>query len=258
MHIWLMIAGSGFLLTLALLLPEQATFLAKVAFVWALVVILAFRSQGRMEYQSAVRLMRQGEYQRAIALMTALIDTEPDVLDHRQFRAQLYRLSGDLQRAAADYEWMRGHVLGFIIGAIGLAEIEMYQGNYDRAREYALAARERDRGWMAAYALGLIEDRQGHAELAVEHLKAALTSSIPHSRFRLLARLWLARNYHRLGCDDDAGKQIMLLRKEKKGLREWQVILESDQSALLRDLLEHDLQLAQQFVESEATLEALD
>jgi hypothetical protein len=48
----------------------------------------------------------------------------------------------------------------------------------------------------------------------------------------------------------------MLLRKEKKGLRQWQVILESEQGAVLRDLLDHDVQLAQQLVESQATLEA--
>ncbi len=253
---WLVIGPGLVLIGLAFVLPKQASMLGGAAAAWAVVVTAIFRSRERMEYYAAVRHMRWGEFEQAIKVMDTLIDAEPDSLNHRQFRAQLYRLSGDLQRAAADYEWMIGHDLGFVIGSIGLAEIEMQRGDYDRAREYALTAHERDRGWMAAYNLGLIEDRQGSAEAAVKVLEAALKSGIPHRHYRLLARLWLARNYHRLGHDEDASKQIMLLRKEKKGLRQWQVILESEQGAVLRDLLEYDVQLAQQLVESQATIEA--
>lgn len=255
---WL-IAGLGLLLMLALLLPEQAILFAGAAAGWALAVTYLFRSRERMQYQKAIRHMRRGEYEQGIRIMDSLIDEGPDSLDYRQIRAQLYRLSSDLQRAAADYEWMVARGLGAVPACIGLAEINIRQGDYDQAREHARAALNRDaNNWAAAYDLGLIEDRQGSADAAVTALEAALKAGIPHSRFRLLARLWLARSYHRLGRDDDAEKQIALLRREKKGLREWQTILESDQGAVLRDLLEYDVQLAQELVESEGTLAALD
>jgi tetratricopeptide (TPR) repeat protein len=241
---WLVLGPSLALIVLAIaLLPEQASLLSGAAFAWALAATLILRSRVRMEYQAAVRHLRRGEYQQAITIMDALINAEPNSLDHRQFRAQLCLLSGDLQRAAADYEWMLGHPLGLIIGYIGLTEIEMQKGDYDQARKYALAALEQDKGWMAEYELGMIEDRRGDAEAAIKHLEATFASGIPHSRFRLLARLWAARNCHRLGRDDDAQRQLDLMRKETKGLREWRLIFESDQGAVLRGLLEEDVQL---------------
>lgn len=253
---WLVIGPSLGLIALAVaLLPEQASILSGAAFAWALAVTFIFRSRMHMEYQAAIRLLRRGEYQQAITIMDLLINTEPDSLDHRQFRAQLYRLAGDLQRAAADYEWMLGHALGSIIGYIGLTEIEIQKGDYDQARRYALAALEQDKGWMAEYELGLIEDRQSNAEAAIKHLEAAFASRIPHSRFRLLARLWLARNCHRLGRDADAQRQLDLMRKETKGLHEWRLIFENEQGAVLRDLLEEDVHLAQDLLEGKATLE---
>jgi len=76
---------------------------------------------------------------------------------------------------------------------------------------------ERDSGgWVAAYNLGLIEDRLGDPEAVIDHLETALASGLS-DRYQLLARLWLARNHHRAGSDDDARKQIALLHQEKKG-----------------------------------------
>jgi tetratricopeptide (TPR) repeat protein len=253
-----LIAGSGLLLMLAVLLPHQAVLFAGAAAGWALAVLFIFRSRERMDYQKAVRHMRRGEYEQAIMAIDRLISAGPDSVEHRSFRANLYVLARDLHRAELDYQWVIEHAPASPDGFIGLAEIAMQRGDYDQARRRASAALKRDTdGWAAAYNLGLIEDRRDDADAAIRYLDTALASGLP-DRYQLLARLWLARNYHRLGRDDVAQKQIALLRKETKGLREWQVILASDQGAVLRDLLERDVQLAQQLIESKVTLAALD
>jgi tetratricopeptide (TPR) repeat protein len=254
---WL-IAGLGLLLILALLLPGQAVLFAGAAAGWVLVALFVFRSRERMDYQRAVRHMRRGEYRQAIRVMDKLIDSEVDSLDHRLFRANLHLLDKDLSRVEADYQWVVEHHPAAHDGYIGLAEIAMQRGDYPQARKHAMAALERDSGgWVAAYNLGLIEDRLGASEAAIDHLQTALTSGLP-DRYQPLARLWLARSYHRLGRDAAAAKQIALLRQEKKGLREWQAILDSDQGAVLRHLFEEDVRLAQQLIESNAPLEVFD
>jgi tetratricopeptide (TPR) repeat protein len=257
MRTWL-IVGLGLLLILALLLPRQAVLFAGAAAGWALAVTFIFRSRERMDYQKAVWHMRRGEYSQAIKVMDRLIDSKADSSDHHLFRANLYLLDKDLREAESDYQWVIEHHPASRDGYIGLAEIALQRGDYHRARKHASAALERDtNGWAAAYNLGLIEDRLRDSEAVIDHLQTALTSGLP-DRYQLLARLWLARNYHRLGRDDLAEKEIALLRKEKKGLREWQVILDSDQGTVLRDLLERDVKLAQELLESRVTLAALD
>ncbi len=256
-RVWLTLAPALAFAVLASLLPAQGFLLVGAACGWVVAAQAIFRSRERMEYQNAIRHMRRGEYQQAIQIMDALIQAEPDSSEHHRFRANLYRLDGDLNRAKQDCEWIVRHNPESSYAYMGLAEIVMQQGDYDRAQEYMQAALERDAGnWMITYNLGLIEDRRGDAVAAVKYLETTFSSGIPHSHYKLLARLWLARNYHRLGHDEDASKQIMLLRKEKKGLRQWRLIFESEQGAVLRDLLEDDVQLAQQLIESKATLEA--
>ena len=255
---WLVFGPSLAAILLAVAIPDQLAFLLGTAAAWVVVATSVFRSRERMEYQAAIRLMRRGNYVEAIRTMDVLINAEPHSVDHRHFRAELYRLSGDLERAAADYNWMIGRDAGKVPGHIGLAEIAMQQGDKDRAREHALAALEQDKSWMAAYNLGWIEDRRGDAEAAVKNLEMAFTSGIPHSRFRLLARLWLARNYHRLGRDEDARNQLVLLHTETNGLRDWHAVFESDQGVGLRASMGDDVYLAQQLLKAETTLEALD
>lgn len=255
------------LLVLAILLPKQASMLIGGAMGWTVFALVFWRNRVRMEYQTAIRHMRRGEYQEAIRVMDTLVNAEPDSSEHRRFRANLYRLAGDWNRAEQDCEWIIERNPDSADAYMGLAEIVMQQGDYDRARGYMLAAQERDArdardtrdagNWIIAYDLGMIEDRRGDAEAAVKYLEAAFASGIPHSHYRLLARLWLARNYHPLGRGEDADKQIALLSKETKGLREWRLIFESEQGAVLRDLLADDVRLAQELLEGKATLEVL-
>ena len=111
--------------------------------------------------------------------------------------------------------------------------------------------------WVAPYNLGMIEDRLGLNESAIEHLQSSLTLSRIPSRHRLLIYLWLARAYARLGQEADAQAQVTLLRREKAGLREWTTIFESEQADALRAVLADDVSLAQRFIDG-AGLNAFD
>ncbi len=128
---WLVFGPSLAAVLLAVAIPDQLAFLLGTAAAWVVVATSVFRSQERMEYQAAIRFMRRGNYVEAIRTMDVLINAEPHSVDHRHFRAELYRLSGDLERATADYIWMIGRDLGWVLGHIGLAEIAMQQGDYD-------------------------------------------------------------------------------------------------------------------------------
>jgi Tfp pilus assembly protein PilF len=111
---------------------------------------------------------------------------------------------------------------------------------------------------MASYNAGLIADRLRQAEQAVMHLENALTAGIPHSRYRLLTRLWLARNHYRQGNIEIAQQQLDLMSNHRDGLEDWQIVLASEQAAPLRRLLEADVHLAESILEHEASLKDLN
>ena len=246
------------LLGLGVLSPGWGMFFGGAALGWIVVVYFVLRGRVRMKYQAAIRCLRRGEYSQAVAEMDALIQEEPDVPEHRRFRAELYRLSGAPQKAAADYEHLARLTPDSAEGCIGLAEVYAQQGEFGRARRYAQQALEREpRRWLPAYTLGMIEDRLGDAASAVKHLEQAWDAGIPHSRHRLLVRLWLARNTYRLGHPDAAQQHIDRMREQVEGLRDWQLVFESEQAAALRALLEDDVHLAQQLLDSQAPLEML-
>jgi hypothetical protein len=65
------------------------------------------------------------------------------------------------------------------------------------------------------------------------------------SRHRLLAKFWLAKVHFRRGETDESARFAAELAKEKRGLRELQAVLESDQAASIRDTLGDDIRAAQ-------------
>jgi len=212
-----------------------------------------------MQYRAAVRHLRRSEYEQAIALMDHLISAEPDDPGHYRFRAELHHIAGDLARAQDDYEQVVRLAPGLPDGYLGLAEIFAQGEDYRSAHRYALAALDCKPGhWMPAYYVGMIEDRLGDSAAAITHLNMALAAGIPRSRYRLLTRLWLARNDYRQGQQDAAREQLRLMRQQRQGLAEWQVVLQSDQAAPLRHLLGNDIHLAWQLLEGTASLEAFD
>jgi tetratricopeptide (TPR) repeat protein len=238
---WLaVIAPALGLVTLSLLFfPDQLGLFLGAAFGWTLVGLLVFgRNRAPMQYRLAIKAMRKGEYQEAVNAMNELIKAEPDEANHYRFRAELLRMWGKLGRARRDYEQMLALQPDSPVAYNGLAEVDLQAKAYDRAlesaqRAYELAPEE----WVAAYNLGMIQDRLQASQDVVQHLEGALSKKVPDARHRLLMRLYLVRAYARLGDESNAKVQLDLMQKEQRGLQEWQTILESDQADTLRAVL---------------------
>jgi len=232
-------------LALGLFLPEFTFWFLGAGIGWLIISLVVLRRNVRREYQQAIRHLRRAEYEAAIGIIDRLIQAEPGDTRHFRFRADLYRLKGDLKRALKDYHRIVDLEPQSSVGYNGLAEICLQQGKYDEALIHARAAYERDpRQWAMPYNLGMIEDRLGMAEEAIGHLREALDCGVSDSRHRLLVHLWLGRAYARLGRTADAAAELAALRREKRGLDEWQTIFASEQSRTLQEVLAGDIALA--------------
>lgn len=225
---------------------------------WLIAAQLLLRNPEKREYKLAIRALRKSDYPQAIAHMNALIAKEPKVPQHYGFRAQLHRLNDDLRRAARDYEKVIALDPDSSVGANGMAEVCLQKGDLKEARRWGeLAYQKAPNEWVAVYNLGMIAERQKDDEAAMEYLHQALALHIPDSRHRLLTYLWLARICQRTGKTDEAEQMVKQLRKEKKGLREWETILESQEAASLRLLLQQDVRSAKSLAEGQPLEEAL-
>lgn len=245
-------------LSLGLLFPSLLPFFVPVVLGWLVIVFIAMRGRVRREYQDAIRHMRKNEYDEAIKVMSDLIKAEPDDADHRRFRAELFRLAGKVKRARADYEKVIELQPESGVGYNGLAEVYLQDGEYEQALPYARQALEREPDhWVAPYNLGMIEDRLQQWPSALDHLNQALTVGVPDSRHRLLIHLWLARAYYQQGKTAEAEAEIAQMKHERTGLQEWQTIFESQEAAVLRDVMLGDVQLAGQLVSDGASLDVL-
>lgn len=245
-------------LVLTLLFPTLWLLFLPAGFGWIFVAYIASQSRVRREYQAAIKHLRQDEYDEAIEVMSALIKSEPDVADHRRFRAELYRLAGKGYRARADYEKVIQLTPESGVGYNGLAEVYLQDGEYEKALSYAQKAYELEPDdWVAPYNLGMLEDRLNDAPNAIPHLTQALALGIPDSRHRLLTHLWLARAHIRLEDEANAETELSALKREQTGLNEWHIIFESEQAAVLKAVLECDVELAGQLIEGAIPLDAL-
>ena len=73
-------------------------------------------------------------------------------------------------------------------------------GGYSQARDAASTAQElAPEDWIAAYNMGMIEDRLRNSQAVIQQIQRALTLEIPDSRHRLLANVYLYRAHSRLG-----------------------------------------------------------
>jgi len=213
---------------------------------WVLVSQMLLRDTEKREYKLAIKAMRKNDYASAIDHMTALIKREAQDPAHYGFRAQLHRLNNDTRRAEADYKKVLELDPDSALGANGLAEISLQQNKLVEARAWAERAYQKaPADWVALYNLGMISERQGDDPAALSALHTALDQKIPESRHRLLTLLWLARIYHRGGDTAQRDEMIEKLRQEKKGVKEWGVILESKEAASLRGMLQEDVRQAQ-------------
>ncbi len=237
-------------LALGLFLPQFMFWFLGAGVGWLIVSLVILRRNVRREYQQAIRHLRKDEYDEAIEIITRLIKVEPNDTRHYRFRADLYRLKGQPAQALKDYGRIIKLEPDSSVGYNGLAEIHLQQGEYEAALEAAQQAYAREpEQWAMPYNLGMIEDRLGLAAEARQHLQEALAARPADSRHRLLIRLWLARAALRL--DDPAGAQAQIeaLRREQRGLQEWDTIFASEQSRSLRAVLADDIMLARALFE---------
>lgn len=257
-RLWLALGPGLLLLALGIALPDMALFFGGGGLGWMVAAQFVLRSRVRMEYQVAVRHLRQGNIGQAIAVMNDLIDAEPDEPAHFRFRAELHRLANQLHKARSDYERVIKLAPADATGYTGMAEVLVQRGDYEQARHYAQQAFERaPRQWLTAYNLGLIADRLHDPEAAVEHLSAAMRNGLPHSRYHLLTQLWLARNHLRTENEAGARHALDAMQSDLDAVQDWDMIFESEQAAALRDLLQADVRLAHRLLQAEDPLSVL-
>ena len=253
---WLAIIAPSLLVMFvgALAMPALTGAFVGAGLGWIVAGIFIFRNfGGPRNYKTAVKAMRKGDYKSAIAAMSAQIKAEPAKAQHYRFRAELRRLSGDLKSARRDYRRMIELDANSAAAHNGLAEVELQAGRYLEARRAAQDARElAPQDWVAAYNLGLIEDRLRNSEAVIRDLAAALRLEIPDSRHRLLTHLYLWRAHTRLGDEAAAALARDALRKERAGLEEWQVIMSANEAEALRAVLREDVEQAGQLIDSES------
>jgi predicted Zn-dependent protease/predicted membrane protein len=236
-------------------LPQFMLALSGAAVGWIIAGAIIFRPRVPREFQQAVKHLRKGEYSDAVESMNAAIKDDPDNEDYYRFRAEVFRLWGKLDRARKDYEKMIELAPDEPVAWNGLAEVHLQSGRYAEAQQAGLRAYElAPNEWVAAYNLGMIEDRLNQPQNVIEHLQVALKQRVPDARHRLLIHLYLARAYHRTGDQDAAKAEIEALRREHAGLEEWQKLLVHEQAAALRAVLADDVQLAQDLVDGKAAL----
>lgn len=238
---------------LGLLIPSLLRLFLGAAFGWLLTAQLVMRNTEKREYKLAVKAMRNKEYPMAIDMMSHLIKQEPNAPEHYNFRAQLHRLNQDIKRARKDYEKVVQLAPESGIGQNGLAEIALQTGDLDAARQWGQQAYERvPNDWVALYNLGMVAERQQDNQAALDYLTRALEMKLPDSRHRLLTKFWLARVYYRQGDLEKVAKTVEQLKREKSGLRDWKIILESDEAAVtVKNLLAEDIRQAESLMNGE-------
>ncbi len=240
--------------------PHATGLFVGAGFGWIVAGIFIFRNAGGpRRYKAAVKAMRKGDYRAAVSEMTAQIKAEPKRAEHFRFRAELYRLSGDLKSARRDYQRMTELDADSAVAYNGLAEVELQAGRFEAARQAAQTAQKlAPDEWVAAYNLGMIDDRLEDYAAVARHVTRALELQIPDSRHRLLAHLYLNRAYRGLENRDAAAQALAALKHEKAGLEEWQVIMSADEAQALRDVLKDDIEAARRLIEGDAIAAAVE
>lgn len=247
------------LVALSIIAPSNlSTIIVGMAFGWLLAAQFFFRNRMEMEYRVAIKHMRKLEYKEAIQVIGDLIKKDPQNPQHLEFRARLSRLSGHMGAAIKDYEKVIRLAPEEPSGYNGLAEVYLQQGKFQEAHQQGLKAYELAPDyWVTPYNLGMVEDRMGRSEDAIEHLNAVMQYGLPDSRHRLLTHLWLARAHHRLGDKQSAAAALKNLKSETKGLQEWNLIFEDEQSKTLRGVLQDDVRLAERVIKDGANADDL-
>ena len=254
----ILIPAVGLIILAFVVLPRFLLPLMGASIGWIIAGTFLFRPRMPKEFQAAIKHMRKGNYHDAIHSMNALIREDSQNEGYYRLRAEIFRLWGKLDRARKDYEQMTVIAPDSAVAFNGLAEVNLQSGRFEDARVAGLTAFQlAPDEWVAAYNLGMIEDRLQDAQATIEHLNLALKQKVPDARHRLLIHLYMARAHSRLGDKSAAQEQIALLKKQRSGLEEWQNLLKHDEAAALRAVLAEDVDLASALVHDEASIEAL-
>ncbi|MCA9913916.1 MAG: hypothetical protein KC496_11230 [Anaerolineae bacterium] len=242
------------LVILAILYEQLRPIFLGGAVGWLAVGMLTFgRARAPMQYREAIKAMRKNRYKEAVDAMNELIKLEPNEPNHYRFRANLLTLWGKLDRARRDYQSMlsvandQPNVL--IEAYDGLSGLEMQVGRWDAALEAAQKAYDlMPDAWVTAYNLGLIYDRVQQADDVLTYLTQDLLRQVPESRHRLLIVLYRLRAFVRQGDLTNAQEELARLQKERKGLKDWERIMDSDQAEMLRLSFAEDVEMAAELV----------
>lgn len=239
-----------------LFFPQYILAVLGAAAGWVVAGFLIFgRSTAPIQYRDAIKAMRKGDFKTAVTILDELIKVEADNPDHYRLRGRVLRLWGKPGRARHDYEAMLQYSTHDGIKAEAyneLAELELQSRNYDKALEAAQKASDLlPHDWVAAYNLGMIQDRLGQSEAAIVSLECALAARVKDARHRLLIHLWMARAYVRLGQLDKAKSAVEILKGTKGCLDEWDTMLKAEEAAVLRDMLSADIELARKLIHDE-------
>lgn len=258
---WLGILTPAFILVVigTLVVPAQGALFMGLAFGWIIAAQFVFNPRAPMAYQKSIKAMRTGDYDTALTELDGLIRKEPKNAAHYQFRAEVYRLAGRLPSAKRDYKKLID--LGPEYRAVGynlLAELHLQAGEYQDALTAGRKALElAPEEWVAAYNLGMIEDRLNLPAEALSHLDHALEIGVPDARHRLLIQFYRARAFIRLGDTAQATAAVAPLTDERKSLKEWRKLLESEQAAALRQVLQPDIDAAEALIAGQIDVTAL-
>ncbi|MDQ7025378.1 MAG: hypothetical protein Q9P44_07440 [Anaerolineae bacterium] len=246
----------GIIVLSILFYPQYLLASFGAAFGWIIAGSMIFgRRNAPIQYRNAIKAMRKGDYKTAVSAMDELIKEESDNPNHYRLRGRILRLWGKNGRARHDYEAMIKHSTHDGIKAEAyneLSELELQAKNYDKALQAAQKASDLlPDDWVAAYNLGMIQDRLGHSQDVIENLQRALDTKIKDARHRLLIYLWMLRAYSRLGETDKAQSALDSLKQEKDSLAEWQQLLEAEDAGALRTVLSDDVALAEQLIKGD-------
>ena len=258
----IVIPAFGLIILGLFFLPDLLPFLIGAAAGWIIAGMMIFgRSRAPMKYREAIKFMRKQQYKEAVDSMTALIKAEPDRPEHYALRARILRLWGKAPRARRDYEKifeLSDDSAVTVVAYNGLSELELQQGNYEAALAAAQQAAELvPDDPVAFYNLGMIQDKLGQSTAAIESLNTSLAKKMRDKRHLLLIYLYLTRAYVQTGQISDAQQTLAKLRQQQAGLKEWLVIMDSEEAATLRQLLEDDVKTAAALINDEMTLAQL-
>jgi tetratricopeptide (TPR) repeat protein len=186
----ILIPAVGLILLGFIALPQFLLPLLGAAIGWIVAGALLFRRRMPKEFQAAIKSMRKSNYHDAVQSMNALIREDDQNEHYYRLRAEIFRLWGKLDRARKDYEQMIVIAPESAVAFNGLAEVHLQAGKFEDARAAGLVAFDlAPDEWVAAYNLGMIDDRLRESASAVEHLGLALQRNVPDARHRLLIHL---------------------------------------------------------------------